>query len=71
MSVLSQCHLIIINWGISAHVHGEEVVGGINAIDKRYMYKLISNFQIPGSRIFDSQIIMHSWKPTNDVSMAK
>ena len=71
MSVLSQCHSIIINRGISAHVHGTEVVDGLNAIDKRYVYQLISTFKIPGLRIFDSQIIMHSCTPTNDVSMAK
>ena len=50
MSVLSQCHYIIIDQGISAPGHGKEVAGGINSIDKRYMYQLISNVQIPGSK---------------------
>ena len=60
MSVLSQCYSIIIYRGKSAPVHGKEVVGGINAIDKRYIYKLMSNVQLPGSKTFDSQILMHS-----------
>ena len=32
MSVLSQCHSIIIDRGISAPLHGKEVVGGLNSI---------------------------------------
>ena len=37
MSVLSQCLSIIIDQGISAHVHGKESFDGINDIDKRYV----------------------------------
>ena len=36
-----------------------------------YIYQLIYYVQIPGSKTFDSQIIMHSTKPNNDVSLAK
>ena len=71
MSVLSQRHSIIIDRGISAPGHGKEVVDGINAIDKRYIYQLMSNVQLPGSKTFDSQILMHSCTPKNDVSLAK
>ena len=71
MSVLSQRHSIIFDWVISAPVHGKEVVDCLNSIDTRYMYQLISTFKIPGLRIFDSQIIMHSCTPKNDVSLDK
>ena len=71
MSVVSQRHSIIIDWGISETGHGKDLVDGLNDIDKQYMYQLMSNFQLPGSRIFDSQIIMHSCTPKNDVSLAK
>ena len=71
MSVMSQCYSVIIDCGISAPGNGKEVVDGINAIDKRYIYQLMSNVQITGSKIFDSQILMHYCKPKNDVSMAK
>ena len=60
MSGLSQCFLIIIDQVISAPGHSKEVVNDINAIDKHYIYKLMSNFQLPGSKTFDSQILMHS-----------
>ena len=60
VSVLSQRHSIIFYWGIIAPGHGKEVVDGLNAIDKRYMYQLLSTVQIPGSKIFEKQIIMHS-----------
>ena len=38
MSVLSQLHSIIIDWGMSEPVHGKEVVDGLNAIDKQYIF---------------------------------
>ena len=71
MPVLSQCHSIIIDRGISAPGHGKEVVDGINAIYKLYMYQLISNVQLTGSKTFDSQILMHYCTPKKDVSLAK
>ena len=71
MSVLYQCHSIIIDRGISAPGHGKEVVDGINAIEKRYIYQLMSNVKLIVSRTFYSQILIHSCTPKNDVSMAK
>ena len=41
MSVMSQTYFIIIDRGISAPGHGKEVVDGLNAVDKRYIYILI------------------------------
>ena len=52
MSVLSQRHSIIFDWGISAPGYGKEVADGINALDNRFIYKLMSNFQITGSKTF-------------------
>ena len=40
-----QCYSVITDRGISAPVHGKEAVDGYNAIDKRYIDKLISNIQ--------------------------
>ena len=71
MSVLSRCYSIIIDKGISAPGHGKELVNGLNDIDTRYIYQLISNVQLPGSKTFDSPILMHSCKQKNDVSLAK
>ena len=38
MSVLSQCQSIIFDLGTGAPGHGKEVVDGLNAIVKRYIY---------------------------------
>ena len=46
-------------------------VYGLNTIYKRYIYQLISNVQLAGSKIFDSQIIMYSCTQNNDVSLTK
>ena len=48
VSVLYQRHSVIFDWGISAPEHGKEVVDGLNAIYKRYIYQLISTVQLPG-----------------------
>ena len=45
-SVMSQHYSIIIDCGMIAPGHGKELVDGINAIDKIYIYQLISNVQI-------------------------
>ena len=71
MSVFSQSHSIIIDQGISEPVNGKQLIDSINNIGKRYMYQLISNVQLIGSRTFYSQIIMHSCTPKNDFSLAK
>ena len=59
------------DWGISAPGHGKEVVDGLNAVDKRYIYQFMSNVQLKGSKRFDPQILMHSYTPKNDVSLSK
>ena len=69
--IVFQCHSVIIDQGISAPVHGKEVVDGINAIDKRYIYQLMSNIQRPELKTFDSQILIYSCTSKNDVSLAK
>ena len=56
MSVMLKCYSLIIDCGISATGHRKEVVNGINATEKRYIYQLISIVQLPVSKTFDSQI---------------
>ena len=68
---MSQCYSIIIDQGISAPGHGKEVVDGLNAIDKRYIYQLTSTVKLPGSNIFDSQMQIHTGNQKYDVSLAK
>ena len=68
---LYQHQYIIIDRGISAPGHGKYLVDGLNVIHKRYIYKLMSNVQLPGSKTFDSHILMNYCTPKNDVSLAK
>ena len=46
-------------------------VYGINAVDKRYIYQFMSTVQLPASKIFDSQIQMHTGTQKYHVSLAK
>ena len=47
------------------------MVGGINAVDKRYVYQLMSKVQLPGSVRFDPQIKTHTGTENKDVSLAR
>ena len=47
------------------------MVDGLNAVDKRYIYKLMSKVQLSGSVIFDSKIKIHTGTENKDVSLAK
>ena len=68
---MSQCYSIIIYRGISAPGHGKEVVVGLNENDKRFIYQLMSNVQLPGSNRFDYHMQIHTGNQNNDVSLAK
>ena len=71
MSVMPHCCSIITDRGISAPGNRKEVVDGLNTVDKRYMYKLMSKVQLPGSVRFNSQIKMNTGTENKDVSLAK
>ena len=54
------------------HVYHEKyVIDGLNAIDKSYIYQLMYNVQLTGSKKFDSNILMHYLTQNNDFSLAK
>ena len=71
MSVMLQCYSFIIYRGISEVVHIKEVVDGISAIDKHYIYQIMSYVQLLGSELFYPQILMHYCTQNNDVSLVK
>ena len=71
MSVMSQCYSIIIDRGISTTDHGKVVVDGINYVDKRYIYQLMSTVRLPRINRFYSHMKMHTFTKKYDVSLAK
>ena len=71
MSLMSQTYSIIIDRGIIAPGNGIQVVNGLNAFDKRYIYQLMSKVKLPGSIRFDSQIKVHTENEKKDVSLAR
>ena len=46
------------------------MVDGLNAVDNRYIYRLMSKVQLPGSVRFDSQIKIHSGTENKYLSLA-
>ena len=57
--------------GIRSPEHGKDVVDGLNGVDKRYIYQLMSTGQLPGSKRFDSHIQMKTGTQKYYVSLAK
>ena len=47
------------------------MVDVLNAVDKSYIYQLMFTVKLPRSKIFDSQIQIHTGTPKYDVSLAK
>ena len=47
------------------------MVDGLNAVDKRFIYQLMSKVQLPGSVRFDSQIKTHIGTENKDLSLTK
>ena len=43
----------------------------LNAVDKRYIYQLMSTVQLTGSKIFNSQMQMHTGNQKYGVSLTK
>ena len=71
MSVMLQYYSVIIYRGIIETGHGKEVIGGLNNINNCFIYQIIYNVQLTGSKTFDSQILLHSFTQNNDVSLDK
>ena len=68
---MSQCYSVIIHQGVSAPGHGKEVVDGLNAVGKCYIYQFMSNVRLLRTNIFDSYMTMHTGNQKNDVSLSK
>ena len=67
---MSQCSSVMIDSSISAPGHSKEILYGLNDVDKRYIYQLVSNVQLPGTNRFDSQIQIHTGNQNNDATLA-
>ena len=60
MPMLSQAFSVIIYRGISAPGHVRELVDGLNAILKSFLFQLISTVQFPGEKGYDTYIVIHT-----------
>ena len=66
-----QWYSILIGQGISEPGHIKKVVDVPNGVYKRYIYQMMSTVQLTGSKIFDSQIHIHTGTQNNNVSLDK
>ena len=60
LSILSQDFYLIIDHGVSAPGNFRDVVDGLNATEKRFIFQSISTVQLLGAKGYYTQILMHS-----------
>ena len=70
MWMLSQSFSVIIDCVISASGHGRYVVDGLNSIYKMLLFQFISTLQLMGTKMYDTQMDVHTGTLTYDVSLA-
>ena len=68
---MSQAFNIIIYRGISALCHGREVLDGLNATDKQYIFQLMNIVKIPIIQRFDTKISLNTSTQTYGASLAQ
>ena len=71
MSMLSQGFSVMIYCGIIAPGQRREVIYGLNATDKRFLFKLISTVELTGAKGYDTHMVIHTISHTSDVSLAR
>ena len=71
MQILSHVFYVIIDRGIITPRHCREVLDGLNAIDKTFLFQLMSTMKLKGENIYDTQMVMHTGTRTSDVSLAR
>ena len=69
--MLSQAFSIIIDRGISAPGYGREVLYGLNAIDKEFLFQLIPTAQMPGEKRYDKHMVIQTGTRTSNVGLAR
>ena len=62
---------MIIDGDISASGPGAEVVDGLNATDKGFIFHLMATVQLPGGKRFDTQMSVHTATQHTDVILAQ
>ena len=62
---------MIIDHGVSIPVYGREGVDGLKATAKTFIFQLMATVKLPGSKGYDTQMIVHSTTSTDDVSVVR
>ena len=64
-------YYIFVDCGTSALEHVREVVDGLNATDKNFIYYLMATVKISGSKGFDTKMLVNTATQNTDLSLAQ
>ena len=68
--MFSKSYYVIIDHDFSAPVHIIEVLYGLNVAEKIFLFKLLADVQLLGSKGFDTHMILQSATHRSYVSLA-
>ena len=68
--MLSQAYYVIIDGGFSAPLHIIEVICGLNATEKRFVFQFMKTVKLPGSKGYDTKVVIYFLTSTMDVSLS-
>ena len=69
MSMLSHEFYVIIECGIIATGHGIELLYGLNAIEKRFLFQLMPTLKLLGAKGYYTHLVMHTGTRTSDINL--
>ena len=69
--MLTHAYNIVIDRIFGAPVHDREVVGGLNATDKRFFSVFITTVQLSSESSYSSHMAMHTSTLTIDISLER
>ena len=70
LSILSQLFNMAIYHGVGTPGHGGEVVDSLDYTNKRFIFHMMANVQLPGSEWFGTKITVHTETQTIEMSLA-
>ena len=68
--MLSHAYQITIDHAVGAQGHGKDVVNGLNAVDKNYLFKIMPRIKIPEAEQGETFFATHSATASDNASFA-
>ena len=69
LSILAHVYDIIINRSAGAPCHVQDIVDVLNFTDEQFIYILMKNLQVPGSKWYEDHVTIHTTTQKEDITL--